>query len=169
MSTKGELVGDVVGLIAELQDATQVLDEAAADYLGVNLTDLRCLRLVLQGGATSATDLAQATGLTRPAITFALDRLEKAGLAMRTADPTDRRRTLVEPTDTARAKVSSLWGPIESEGAKTLSRYLANELQILADFLRKSTALQNKHTLRIRESPDIQASRVEIVPAASPR
>jgi DNA-binding MarR family transcriptional regulator len=152
MTGKEQLVGEVVALIVELQDATQAVDEAAADDLGVNLTDLRCLRLVLQDGATTATDLAHATGLTRPAITFAIDRLEKASLAMRTADPTDRRRTLVEPTETARSKVSSLWGPIESEGAQTLSRYPANELRVLADFLRKATELQNGHALRIRGS-----------------
>lgn len=158
MSAKEEMVVEVVGLIVGLQDATQAVDEAAADNLGVNLTDLRCLRLVLQDGATTATDLAHATGLTRPAITFAIDRLEKAGLAVRTADPTDRRRTLVEPTETAKRRISSLWGPIESEGAQSLSRYPANELQILADFLRKATTLQNEHALRIRESHERQAA-----------
>ncbi|HSJ83578.1 MAG TPA: MarR family transcriptional regulator [Acidimicrobiia bacterium] len=158
MTAKRQLVGEVVALIVELQDATQAVDEAAADHLGVNLTDLRCLRLVLQDGATTATDLAHATGLTRPAITFAIDRLEKAGLAARTSDPTDRRRILVEPTQTARRKVSSLWGPIESAGAEALSRYPANELRILADFLRKATKLQDEHALRIRGSDERKAA-----------
>ena len=150
MTGKEQLVREVVALIVELQDATQAVDEAAADYLGVNLTDLRCLRLVLQDAATTATDLANATGLTRPAITFAIDRLEKAGLAVRTPDPTDRRRILVEPTQPARREVASLWGPIESEGARALSRFPANELGVLADFLRKATKLQDVHALRIR-------------------
>ena len=152
MTGRESLVGEVVALIVELQDATQAVDEAAAEYLGVNLTDLRCLRLVLQDGATTATDLAHATGLTRPAITFAIDRLGEAGLAVRRADPTDRRRILVEPTQTARRKVSSLWGPIESEGAEALTRYPASQLRIIADFLRQATMLQGEHALRIRGS-----------------
>jgi DNA-binding MarR family transcriptional regulator len=158
MTGKEQLVGEVVALIVALQDATQAVDEAAADYLRVNLTDLRCLRIVLQDGATTATDLAHATGLTRPAITFAIDRLEKAGLAVRTADPTDRRRILVEPTQTARRKVSSLWGPLESEGAQALSRYTASQLRIIADFLREATKLQDGHALRIRGSHERKAA-----------
>lgn len=150
MTAKRELVEEVVGLIVELQDTTQSVDEAAADHLGVNLTDLRCLRVVVQDGATSAGDLAEATGLTRAAITFAIDRLERAGLAARTTDVNDRRRTLVEPTDIGRNEVSTLWGPIEEEGVRTLSNYTSAQLHVISDFLQKAITLQQHQALRIK-------------------
>jgi len=152
MTVKQERVAEVVRLIVELQDATQSVDEAAAAHLGVNLTDLRCLRVVVQDGPTPASDLARATGLTRSAITFAIDRLEKAGLAVRAIDAIDRRRTLVEPTESARRNVASLWGPIEAEGVKTLSRLSSDELAVIADFLHRATKLQNEHARRIKRA-----------------
>ena len=46
--------------------------------------------------------LAKLTGLTTGAITAALDRLEKTGLARRVPDAHDRRKVLVELTDAGR-------------------------------------------------------------------
>lgn len=100
MAAKNDLMGRVARLMADLQDAAQLLDESAATQLGLNLTDLRCARQILQG-PKAPSQLAEATGLTRAAISAALDRLESANIATRTADPLDRRRSLVEPTERA--------------------------------------------------------------------
>ena len=61
------------------QDATDEVDEAVADRLLLNRTDLRCLSVLSRVGAMSAGALATAAGLTRGAMTTALDRLETAG------------------------------------------------------------------------------------------
>src|SRR5687768_7436133 len=73
-------------------------NRAAADLVGMNQTDWDCLDVLDWTGPITAGDLAKRVGLTSGAITGVLDRLEKAGLARRVADPGDRRRVIVEVT-----------------------------------------------------------------------
>src|SRR5512135_1079255 len=86
------------------QRATDMVDELICQLLGINRTDARCLDILDQHGSMSAGDLAEASRLTTGAITAVVDRLERAGLARRVPDPTDRRRVLVEPTPKAYAR-----------------------------------------------------------------
>lgn len=151
MAGKETQIDQVARLVAEMQDAVQLLDESAASQLGLNLTDLRCIRQIIQEGPRTASQLADATGLTRAAITVALDRLEKANIAKRVADPTDRRRTLVEPTGHAREQIARVWAPIEREGRRELAGYSATELQVIVDFMAKSIDLYRKQTGRLQE------------------
>lgn len=146
--SKAELVQDVARQIVELQDATQAVDEAAADYLEVNLTDLRCLGLI---GRTPMThgELAAATDRTAAAITVAVDRLERAELAERTADPDDRRRIRVKPTEQAEQLVELIWGPIEAEGTEILGGYTVQQLELVKDVLARGAELQRHHVERL--------------------
>jgi len=150
MADTKDLMDQVARLMADLQDATQLLDESAATELGLNLTDLRCARQILQG-PKSPSQLAEATGLTRAAISTALDRLESANIARRVADPLDRRRSLVEPTERARRGIRGIWGPIERDGRQTLAGYSPAELEVIVDFLARSIDLQRKHTNRLQK------------------
>ncbi|MEV0151925.1 MULTISPECIES: hypothetical protein [unclassified Nonomuraea] len=59
-----------------MQAAVDSFDEAAADVLGVNRTDLRCLDILAQGPVTPSV-LEPALGLTTGSVTAMLDRLEK--------------------------------------------------------------------------------------------
>src|SRR5215471_10219779 len=73
----------------------QLLGAAAAEKIGINVTDLNCLNILALGGRMTAGDLARATGLTTASITGVLDRLEEAGFVRRERDPQDRRRVVV--------------------------------------------------------------------------
>ena len=86
------------------QDATDEVDEATGRMLRLNRTDMRCLSVLGQAGAMSASELAAATGLTRGAMTTALDRIEAAGYARRVWDQQDRRSVRVEMTGRARSR-----------------------------------------------------------------
>lgn len=48
-------------------------------------------------------ELAKRTGLAVTTLTSMLDRMEQAGLIMRSSDKSDRRKTLISSTDNARA------------------------------------------------------------------
>ena len=74
------------------QRSVDAFDEAAAIYLGVNRTDMRCLDVLLEQGQATPGYLADALGLTTGSITAMLDRLEKLGYVERRPDPGDRRR-----------------------------------------------------------------------------
>src|SRR5215831_8081633 len=81
--------------------ASDLLDLAAAEHLGINRTDLRCLDYLGRYGPMPIGRLAELVGLTSGAFTIAVDRLERAGYVRRRADPSDRRRVLIEPAEGA--------------------------------------------------------------------
>ena len=135
--------------IALLQNASAAVDAAAAEALGLNPTDLRCMGRLYMAGRSTAGELAQACGLSRGAMTVALDRLERAGYVRRLRGEVDRRRVMVEVTPRARGLTEAIWEPIGSEGTALLARMTDDELTFLLDFLRRGRELQEKHARRI--------------------
>lgn len=147
---KDHLVDDVVSLVVEMQDSTMAVDEAAAQHLDVNPTDLLCLRHLVQQGPLTPGRLAVVADRTPAAITVAVDRLTRAGLAARTPDPTDRRRTLVQATDVAYDLTTAIWEPLEREGRTLLAGFSTTELEAFVRFLKEGVELQQRHAERVR-------------------
>jgi DNA-binding MarR family transcriptional regulator len=139
------------------QRSVDGFDEAAAVYMGVNRTDMRCLDVLLEQGQATPGYLADALGLTTGSITAMLDRLEKLKYVERRPDPADRRRIQVRPTGQAVAFARKLWGPLVEEGGRRLARYSKAELELLIGVLRETQALQEAHTERIRGMQRIAA------------
>ena len=83
-----------------------------------------------------------AAGRTPAAITVAIDRLERAGLATREPDPADRRRILVRPSDRAERYIAEIWGPIQEDGVALLADFTIDQLQGFAECLRQGADLQ---------------------------
>jgi DNA-binding MarR family transcriptional regulator len=137
--------------VQAFQDATDEVDEAVARILRLNRTDLRCLSVLSQGGPISASVLATAAGLTRGAMTTALDRIEAAGYARRMWDQEDRRTVRVEMTDAARKEIDRLYGPLAQEGLNFLQKYTTGELAAILRYLEEGQALQRAHAQRIRQ------------------
>jgi DNA-binding MarR family transcriptional regulator len=150
--TRAQLIQHVARRIAILQSAAEELDVAAAERLAVNRTDLRCMSVLFLGGPTTAKNLAAATRLTPGAFTTVLDRLERAGYALRVPDEKDRRRVNVELTVKAMDAINALWGPVEQEGVEALGHYSDDELAVILGFLERSIDLQVRHTTRIRNA-----------------
>src|SRR6516164_11394403 len=72
-----------------------LVHQAVAERLGLNVIDLRCLRLAREAAEPTAGHLARITGLTTGTITGILDRLEKARFIRRERDLEDRRKVFV--------------------------------------------------------------------------
>jgi DNA-binding MarR family transcriptional regulator len=151
---RGELIDAVMQAVAAFQDATDLVDEAAAARLGVNRTDLRCLGILGRTGAMTAGQLAQAAGLSPGATTTAVDRLVRAGYARRIRDVGDRRRVTIEPTPAAQTASDKVWGPIGNEARQRLARRNNDELTLIRDFLAEGYRLQASHAQRIRTADD---------------
>jgi DNA-binding MarR family transcriptional regulator len=134
-----------------LQASVAALDETVAAALGVNLTDLRCLDVLMQAERATAGELATRLGLTTGSVTALLDRLTRAGLVVRSPDPDDRRKVLVTPTEQARQAAGALYGPLAAEGDELLSGWSDAELSLIVEFLRASRQLQERHLARIRD------------------
>lgn len=150
-----ELVAELGRAIQRYQASVDDFDRETARLLGINETDQRCLEILLvEVESTAPSTLATRLGLTSGSVTAMLDRLEKLGYLSRTSHPTDGRRTVVRATNLAFRRVHELIGPKVSEGNRELSaRYSADQLQLIAEYLRRDCDLHDRHTNRLRSLP----------------
>jgi DNA-binding MarR family transcriptional regulator len=145
---RDELISDAA-LEARLhQNAYDRFEDAAAAYVGVNRTAMRCMEVLDRRGQQTAGEIAAQTGLTSGAVTAMLDRLERAGLAQRLADPSDRRRVLVQMTAKARQIAAEVYGPL-AEAIGEFERYTDDELLLITGFLRLATKELERHAERV--------------------
>jgi DNA-binding MarR family transcriptional regulator len=137
--------------IRAAQRATDAVDDLAAELLGVNRTDSRCIDILEQHGRMTAGHLALLSGLSTGAVTAVIDRLERAGYAQRVPDPSDRRHVLVELTELARERVWELMGrPLREASVPMMQRYSDQELELLIEFQRTGREIQEKHAEWLR-------------------
>lgn len=145
------LIQELVQEIRGSQNETDALDQAAADYMGINRTDLRCLDILdRHGKPITAGMLADESGLTTGAVTTVIDRLERAVLARRLPDPSDRRRVLVAPTPEALRLGAELYGGLAEESRPLFDRYSDDELTLLIGFMRAGREMNRRQAQRIR-------------------
>ena len=131
------------------QSATEAVDHAVADLLGLNRTDMRILDLLTQrlDRRMTAGELAEAAVLSTAAITAAVDRLELKGYVQRVRDTADRRRVFIEAGELPGA------GPYEQiarEGYELMERYSTEDLAKFRDMLRGSREINERAALRLR-------------------
>jgi DNA-binding MarR family transcriptional regulator len=140
-----ELVEQLGQAMQAYQRAVDVLDQRAADLLGLNRTDMRCLELIFGPEPLSPGELAAAAGMTTGGVTTAIDRLERAGYATRERDSADRRRVILRPTDLANRMAGRIYGPIVAEGSEFLRRYDDRTLTRILEFITHATASYQEH------------------------
>ncbi len=138
---------DVIG--RRFSTAVVLFHTALAEELGLNLTDYKCLELLMRRATATPGQLSADAGLSSATTTLVLDRLEKKGLVSRAPDPHDRRRTILHVSLTpeliarferaTRGMRSGMLGLVnsfsEAEQA-VIRRYLAGATHILDDSLR---------------------------------
>jgi DNA-binding MarR family transcriptional regulator len=130
-----EIIQAINEKFTEISTETIMFHQAVANILGLHITDHKCLDFIYRFGAMPAGRLAELTGLTTGAVTGIIDRLEQAGYVIRTNDPKDRRRTIVEPTKNKKLekKIEVLFIPLRDRMHKLLSSYSDSELAFLLD------------------------------------
>ncbi len=139
--------GEMRKLVAEIV----LFNQAIAERIGLNPTDLQCLGILLDEGAIGAGRLAALSGLTTGAITGVIDRLSRAGYARRIADPRDRRRVIVEPLAARAAEeISPIYAAMGEAMAVECAHYGDADLTLIADFLAHAHPLNRAATARLR-------------------
>jgi DNA-binding MarR family transcriptional regulator len=132
--------------------AMQLLGAAAAERIGINVTDLNCLNILALNGQLTAGELARKTGLTTASITGVLDRLEDAGFVRRERDTIDRRRVVVrlDPTRGLR-DVAPVFAPVIQAWRAAAARYTDEELSLILDFQRELEQIMREALIQLRE------------------
>jgi DNA-binding MarR family transcriptional regulator len=146
--SREELIREFIAAVRASQTASQTLDHALAEYMGIDPTAFRCLDILDQEGPMTAGRLAERARLSPGATTALLDRLEAKGFARRTRDTEDRRRVLVEVAPELQQRAVDLYGTPE-QGAEELAVYSDEQLGFLIEFLRGSVAYQEERLRRL--------------------
>jgi DNA-binding MarR family transcriptional regulator len=149
--TKAELMGAGTRQARLFQIASDKMDDAFCAEAGVNHTDARCLDLLDVIGPMTAGALAREASLSPGALTTVLDRLEQMGLVTRTRDEEDRRRVLIEITDSARELAWRIYGPIASYATPYLEGLTRAELETVLGFLEVATEVNERRARELRE------------------
>jgi len=115
-----------------------LLNHQVGAHLGLNDVDLDCLDLIARHGPLSPSALAQRAGLHAATMTGILDRLEHGGWVARDRDPSDRRAVVVRALRNRNAELMRLYSGMNSSMNEICAGYGDAELEVLADFLRRT-------------------------------
>lgn len=108
--------------------------------LAVNPTDLAAMEHLISSGPLGATELARRLGITPPAVTAVVDRLEDLGHATRVANPADRRAVVVTPAAASVQKAMAILMPMIGDIDATLDGFSGDEQAVITEYLERVVA-----------------------------
>ena len=121
-----------VGALRAVILAVEHYRQTGADYFGLHVTDAQAISHLVEADL-GGTELAARLHITTGAATALVDRLERAGLAERQADPADRRRSTIRLTDQGRRLVAEarswnqeIFADVPTEELPTVTELLGN-------------------------------------------
>lgn len=127
-----DAVEEAISATRTLATSLDLLDHVAAQRLGVGRSDLRILdALSRHDGSLSAGTLAEQVGLSRPALSAALNRLEQRGLVHRQMHHADRRSVVVSATPAAQGQLAGLFSNVHEHVRNVLSELKPADLQLV--------------------------------------
>lgn len=125
--------------LRELRIQLSLLNHQVGARVELRDVDLDCLDLVGRYGPLSPSALARRAGLHPATMTGILDRLERAGWVSRDRDPSDRRAVVVRALRDRGAELFRLYGGMNTSIDRICAGYSDDQLEVLADFLRRAT------------------------------
>ena len=157
---RSELLEALRGAGREHSDATVLFHALVAERLGLNPTDYKAMSLLERTGPLTAGEIAARTGLATPSVTALVDRLERRGVARRVRDPRDRRRVIVEPSPEGVAKAAVFFESPRPSLERLFASYTLGELQVILDFLTRSTQRLRNKTAKLADAEKLPPVRV---------
>jgi DNA-binding MarR family transcriptional regulator len=117
---------------------------------GLGRTDVRALVAIMDatrsGSALTAGALGAAVELSSASVTALVDRLERAGHVRRVRDAADRRRVVLEMTESAMAAGGAFFGGLQRDLVAAMERYSDDELAVVRRFLTEMTDVVARHS-----------------------
>ncbi|MFI5713839.1 MarR family winged helix-turn-helix transcriptional regulator [Kribbella sp. NPDC051620] len=124
MTDLTSLFSDLVRLETRLYNALDARLKAEHD---LPLGQFEFLRFIAASGTTRVQDLADEFAITVGATSKGVDRLEAAGRCRRTANPDDRRSSLVEPTAAGLEILAAATPTVEAELVTRIGSVLSEQ------------------------------------------
>jgi DNA-binding MarR family transcriptional regulator len=163
---RDDILDELARVGREHSDATVLFHASIASLLDLHATDYKVLGILERAGPLSAGDIARESGLAAASVTNLIDRLEQKGFARRVADPTDRRRVMVEAIADRLSGARSLFASTRRSLAELYDRYSERELSVIADFLRHNAERLRVETRKLATAEPRAKNRVDF---ATPR
>src|SRR6266496_3706184 len=153
--TCAKLLGEFAREIRQFMALGSSFFRAAAERLGLAVTDMQVIDLLESEGEATAGQLADLVGLTTGAITGMLNRLEEAGLVRRERDPNDGRRVIVRLArdKDEMHKIGPIFDSLGKAWDELASDYDDEQIAFLLSFLKRSNAMTRKEIIRLQEAP----------------
>lgn len=140
-ASQDEAIARLTTILRRMGAASALHSQAVAKRAGLASVDLECLDMILLAGPVTAGQIMEHTKLTSGAVTGLVDRLSRKGYVERAADPQDRRKVIVRIVPEAIRPLMELFGPMAERSAALMRQYSAEELELIAGFIEKGTAL----------------------------
>ena len=137
-------------LLRRLTVELDAVGQRFAEVHGLNRTDVRALVAIMDaargGESLTAGRLGTAVDLSSASVTALLDRLEKVGHIRRTRDADDRRRVVLEMSDSAMAAGAEHFGGLQRDLTAAMEGYTDDELDVVRRFLEDMTRAIERHS-----------------------
>jgi DNA-binding MarR family transcriptional regulator len=125
--------------LRELRSQLSLLNHRVGAHVALKDVDLDCLELLNRHGPLSPSALARRAGLHPATMTGILDRLERGGWVARDRDPDDRRAVVIRVRRERGGELYRLYAGMNASVDEILTGYSDDQLELLADFLRRAT------------------------------
>jgi DNA-binding MarR family transcriptional regulator len=125
--------------LRELSNQLSLLNHHVGAQVELRDVDLDCLELLNRHGPLNPSALARRAGLHPATMTGVLDRLERGGWVARDRDPHDRRAVVVQVRRERGGELFRLYSGMNASLDGILADYSDDQLELLADFLRRTT------------------------------
>jgi DNA-binding MarR family transcriptional regulator len=137
-------------LLRRLTVELDAVGQRFAEAHGLNRTDVRALVVIMDaargGKSLTAGRLGAAVDLSSASVTALLDRLERAGHIRRIRDADDRRRVVLQMSDSAMAAGAEHFGGLQRDLTAAMEGYSDEELQLVRRFLVDMTEAIERHS-----------------------
>jgi DNA-binding MarR family transcriptional regulator len=149
------LIASAADVLRELMARAVLFQDTVARAVGLNATDMQCANLLLLHGPMTPGELASLTGIgAGGAVTGVIDRLERAGLARRSRESTDRRRVVVTAeADEVWRRVGPSYGRVARRWHAFLDTLSDEPLEFADTLLRRASELNAEEIGRLRGTP----------------
>jgi len=135
--------------LRELSIQLSLLNQQVGARVELKGADLGCLDLINRHGPLSPSALARRAGLHAATVTGVLDRLERGGWVVRERDATDRRAVIVRAARDRNGELVRLYAGMNASLDQLCAGYTDAELELIADFLRRTTTAGQEATDRL--------------------
>jgi DNA-binding MarR family transcriptional regulator len=131
--------------LREIVSVSKSFEGHLGKELGVNSTDLEAMEHLIESGPLSPAELARRLGVTRPAVTAAVDRLTALGHASRSGNPEDRRSVLVSASPESTGRAMGVLLPMILDVDSALDGFGPAEQEAIADYLELVLVAYRRH------------------------